>query len=128
MYQSNSCIKRFFFSFPLDFFTYRLDFSVCLSLQFSAVFHFGFHPVLEFLFLVLFWVQWMLVTVNKAEFSLQKTLITFNKIPAMWGTLCIRLIPHHEKRHARLCALLLQLLLFPPEHMKCHVFTHETSN
>ena len=43
----------------------------------------AFHLFSEFLFPVLFLVLWMLVTVGKVKFSLQKILITFNKIPAL---------------------------------------------
>ena len=38
--------------------------------------------VSEFLFFVLFRMNWMLVTVNKVKFSLRKTFIIFSNIPA----------------------------------------------
>ena len=74
----NSCTEHLFFSFPSDFFIYQLDFSV-----FSIAFHFAFHSISEFLFSVLFWILWMLVTVNKATFSLWKKLITLSKFLIM---------------------------------------------
>ena len=91
----NSFIKLFlFFSFrPFYLSTQFICILTCSSLEFSAAFYFVFHSVSEFLFFVLFWMQWKLVTANKAKFPLQKT---FSKTLA-WSMLCIRLSLHHEK-------------------------------
>ena len=89
MYHSNSCIKHLFFSFPSDVFTLSPWFICllsCSSLKLSVASHFVFHLVSDFLFFVLFWMQWIQVTVNKAIFLLRKT---FSKIPVS-GTLCIQ--------------------------------------
>ena len=78
MYQSISFIERLFFSFPSNFLICQLDFFffwpvwALHSIKSSFTFHF---VVLKFF--LLFPILWMLVTVNKAEFSLRKTFITF---------------------------------------------------
>ena len=83
MYQSNSFIEHVFFFIRL-LSTRFLSLLTCLSLEFYGAFHFGFHPVwISSNFFVLFRMQWMLVTVNKARFSLRKTLVTFSEISAM---------------------------------------------
>ena len=72
MYQSNSCIKHFFFSFPSDFFIYQLDFFVFDLLEPWILRYFAFWvPICfgSFCFLY-FRIQWMLLTMNKVKFSL----------------------------------------------------------
>ena len=111
MYQSNSCIKHLFFYFPSDFFTLSTWFLCCLtrlSLEFPVAFHLVFHFVSDYLFFVLSWMYWILVTVNKAMFSLWKT---FSKI-SVWNMPCIRLNLLYEKHLLTCCPLLLPLL-FP---------------
>ena len=79
----------------------------------------AFHLASKFLFFVLFWMLSMLVTVNKAKFSLQKTVIAFSKFPLYktefksWKTIYARLLPP---------------LLFSLKYMACHVFKHEISD
>ena len=72
-----------FFSFRLLYLSTRFFcLLTCLSLNFSVAFHLRLHLVSEFLFFVLFRMLWMMVTMNKVKFSLQKTMITFSKFPA----------------------------------------------
>ena len=119
MYQSNSCIEHMFFSIRL-LSTRFLSLLTCLSLEFYGAFHFGFHPVwISSNFFVLFRMQWMLVTVNKARFSLRKTLETFSKISAMGCAVFKILSVHHEKHNSLVCW---RTLLFPLKHMVCHVY------
>ena len=109
MYQPNSCIKHFFFYFPSNFFTLSTWFLSCLtrlSLEFPVAFHSVFHLVSDYLFFILSWMQWMLVTVNKSMFSLWKT---FSKI-SIWDMSCIRLSLLYEKHLLACCPLLPPLL------------------
>ena len=72
-----------FFSFRLLYLSTRFFcLLTCLSLNFSVAFHLRLHLVSEFLFFVLFRMLWLMVTMNKVKFSLQKTMITFSKFPA----------------------------------------------
>ena len=72
-----------FFSFRLLYLSTRFFcLLTCLSLNFSVAFHLRLHLVSEFLFFVLFRMLWMMVSMNKVKFSLQKTMITFSKFPA----------------------------------------------
>ena len=86
MCQSISCTEHLSFSIRVLYSATRfLSLLTCFSLEFSV----AFHLVSEFLFFVLFWVLWMLVTLNNALFSLWKTLITFSKIPTLGWMLVI---------------------------------------
>ena len=86
MCQSISCTEHLSFSVRVLYSATRfLSLLTCFSLEFSV----AFHLVSEFLFFVLFWVLWMLVTLNNALFSLWKTLITFSKIPTLGWMLVI---------------------------------------
>ena len=85
MYQSISCIEFLLFSFRLFYLSVRfLCLLTCLSLEF---FIYLFFVCLPFCFgvsvFVLFRALWILVTVNKAKFSLQKALITLSKTPSL---------------------------------------------
>ena len=85
MYQSISCIEFLLFSFRLFYLSVRfLCLLTCLSLEF---FIYLFFVCLPFCFgvsvFVLFRVLWILVTVNKAKFSLRKALITLSKTPSL---------------------------------------------
>ena len=70
-------------------------------------------------FFVLFRMQWMLVTVNKARFSLRKTLLTFSKISAM--RCAVYKIEFAPWKTYSLVYRALPPLLFPLKHMACHV-------
>ena len=86
MCQSISCTEHLSFSIRVLYSATRfLSLLTCFSLEFSV----AFHLVSEFLFFVLFWMLWMLVTVNNALVSLWKTLITFSKIPTLGWMLVI---------------------------------------
>ena len=128
------CIDHLFLLFLHTFFylsTLLLCLLTCLSRKFSVAFHIGFHLVSKLLFFLLFQMLWMLVTVNKAKFSPQETLITFSKTLA-WGAPYKRLSLQHEKylkhSHSHLYPRLLPLLLFSLKHMAWLVFTHQISN
>ena len=72
-----------FFSFRVFYLLSQfLCLLTCLSLAFSFVFLLVLKGIFWFLF-ALFLMLWMLVTLNKAKFSLQKRLKTFRKIPAL---------------------------------------------
>ena len=132
MCQSISCTEHLSFSVRVLYSATRfLSLLTCFSLEFSV----AFHLVSEFLFFVLFWMLWMLVTVNNALFSLWKTLITFSKIPTLGWMLVILCKMKFASRKILItftCSLiyarLLPPLLFSLKHMACHVFTHEISN
>ena len=75
----------------------------------------------------------MLVTLNKANFSVQKILLKFSKILASgecWSPY-IRLTFHHDKTlmtsNAYLYARLPPPFIFSFKDMACHVFTQEMS-
>ena len=115
-----------FFSFKL--FIYQHHFSVfwpvwpLQSLESSL----AFHLVSEFLFFVLFRMLWMLVTVDKAKFSLRKTLITFNEVLALTQMLFIvyksecRSLKTLINLHAYLCPLTSAIIIFSKAHdMSC---------
>ena len=104
--KSISFIEHLFFSFPLHYFIYQLNFSV-FWLAWVSCSHessLTFYLVLEFLVFVLFRMLWMLFNVNKAKFSLRKTMITFSKILAsqqiynMKNNHNISANLHHEKQ------------------------------
>ena len=61
-----------------------------MSFEFPVAFFLGFHLVSEFLIFVLFWMQWILINVNKAKFSQKKHLKLLVK-SRPWGALCISL-------------------------------------
>ena len=92
-YRSNSCIDHLFLLFRHTFFylsTALLCLLTCLSLKVAVAFHIGFYLVAKLLFFVLFQMLWVLVTLNKAKFLPQQTLITFSKT-LTWGAPYIRL-------------------------------------
>ena len=73
----------FFSMRPLYFSTWFLCFLVPVwpFIEFSITFHL----VSEFLFFVLFRILWMLASVNKAKFLVQKTLITLTRFRPCYG-------------------------------------------
>ena len=118
-----------FFDWTHFLFSFRLPYLSTQFLSFDPFdcytalnLHFTFHLVLEFLFFALFWILRMLVTMNKAKFSPQKSLITLvMNVFTSWKTLItfnmLTYIP-----------TLLPLLLFSLKHMTCPAFTCEVSD
>ena len=86
------------------------DLSESWTLNFCS-FYFGFYPVLEFLFFLLFQIQRMLVIVNKSRFSPRKIFKTFIKIPTK-GYPVYKIESTSSKRSRLLECHLLPPLLF----------------
>ena len=124
MCQSISCTEHLSFSVRVLYSATRfLSLLTCFSLEFSV----AFHLVSEFLFFVLFWMLWMLVTVNNALFSLWKTLITFSKIPTLGWMLVILCKMEFASRKilitftcSLICSLTSAIIIFSEAHgMSC---------